>query len=105
MKVNFICGLLIGAIGATSIVGWVVAIIEEEKNELKSEILKRTAYLEKTTNPLHITNTKNTDTIIEYMLQVSDLNPSLIQCILCPVAISTGVGSGNGTKTSYKFPN
>ena len=45
-----------------------VAIIEEEKNELKSEILKRTAYLEKTTNPLHITNTKNTDTIVENML-------------------------------------
>ena len=36
---TFICGLLIVA---TFIVGWVVAMIEEEKKELKSEILKRT---------------------------------------------------------------
>ena len=77
--------------------------LQEHKNENQKR--ERIAYLEKTTNPLHITNTKNTDTIIEYMLQMSDLIPSLIQCILCPVAISTGVGSGNGTKTSYKFPN
>ena len=36
---TFICGLLIGA---TSIVSLVVAIIEKERKELKSDILKRT---------------------------------------------------------------